>query len=73
MVADPAGQFIYASTREGKLMVITADTLTPRAMLEWHLSAIADLAISADGSRVFTSGGDGCVKVWPIRDLLHGV
>ncbi len=73
LVADPGGLFIYASTRDGVLLVYEARSLKCVASFEWHLGAIRGLAVSADGSKLFSSGNDGCVKVWPIRDLLRGV
>jgi WD40 repeat protein len=73
LVADPVGGFIYAGNQLGNVFAFDADTLALRAVFEWHLGAVWGLAASADGSRLFSTGGDGCVKVWPIRDLLRGV
>jgi hypothetical protein len=73
LVTDPGGAWIYGSGYDGWLVAFAADTLEAKAAFEWHLGPILGLAISADGSRLFTGGGDGCVKVWPIRDLMRGV
>ncbi|QJW94204.1 WD40 repeat domain-containing protein [Frigoriglobus tundricola] len=73
LVVDPAGRFVYVGSWQGKLYAFAADSLELCAVFEWHLGAVQGLALSADGSRLFSSGGDGCVKVWPIRDLLRGV
>ena len=73
LAIDPAGEFVYAgSNYNGRLFAVRADTLKLHATFDWHLGPINGLAISADGSRLFSAGGDGCVKVWPIRDLLRG-
>jgi hypothetical protein len=73
LAVDPAGEWVYAGSWEGKVYVFSANTLERRAVFEWHLGAVQGLAVSADGSRLFSSGGDGCVKVWPIRDLMKGI
>jgi hypothetical protein len=70
LAVDPAGEWVYGADYQGAVTAFVAGTLEPRACLEWHLGAITGLAISADGSRLFSSGADGCVKVWPIRDLM---
>jgi hypothetical protein len=70
---DPGGEFVYVGSWQGKVYVFGADSLALRAVLEWHLGPVMGLAVSADGSRLFSSGADGCVKVWPILDLLRGV
>jgi hypothetical protein len=72
LAVDPAGQFVYVGSWQGKLYAFDADTLALRAVFEWHLGPMYGMALSADGARLFTSGGDGCVKAWPIRDLLRG-
>ncbi len=73
LAVDPAGEFVFAgSNYNGRLFVARADTLKLHATFDWHLGPINALAISADGSRLFSAGGDGCVKVWPIRALLRG-
>ncbi|MBY0457341.1 MAG: hypothetical protein K2V38_08395 [Gemmataceae bacterium] len=71
LAADPEGEFVYAGSQTSRLCVFDAGTLRPRAYFDWHLGAITGLAVSADGSKLFSAGGDGCVKVWPIRDLLR--
>jgi WD40 repeat protein len=71
LAADPAGEFIYVGTWQGKVCAFATDPLRLLAAFEWHMGAVTGLAVSADGSRLFSSGGDGCVKVWPIRDLLR--
>ncbi len=73
LAVDPGGAWVYAGTFLGKVCAFAADTLELRAVFEWHLGIVHGLAVSADGSRLFSSGGDGCVKVWPVRDLLRGV
>lgn len=73
LAADPAGEFVYVGSWQGKVYAFSANSLALRAVFEWHLGRIEGLAVSADGSRLFSSGGDGCVKAWPIRDLLRGV
>lgn len=72
VAADPVGEFVYVSTHNCQLYVFATDTLRPHARFDWHLGAITGLAVSADGSKLFSAGSDGCVKVWPIRDLLRG-
>jgi hypothetical protein len=72
LAVDPAGEFVYVGSWQGKLYAFDADSLALRAAFEWHLGPMYGMALSADGSRLFTSGGDGCVKAWPIRDLLRG-
>lgn len=71
LVADPGGEFVYAGAHDGRLYVFAADTLRLRAAFDWHLGPVSGLCVSADGSKLFSAGGDGCVKVWPIRDLLR--
>ena len=71
VAVDPAGEFVYAGSWQGKVYVFAADTLALRAVFEWHLGAVQGLAVSADGARLFSAGGDGCVKVWPIKDLMR--
>lgn len=73
LAVDPAGGAVYAAGFRGRLHVLHPDTLEVRAAFDWHLGAVSGLAVSADGSRLFSAGGDGCVKVWPVRDLLRGV
>ncbi len=73
LAVDPGGEWVYAGGLDGRVLVFAADTLKFRAAFVWHMSALTGLAVSADGTRLFSSGGDGCVKVWPIRDLLRGV
>jgi hypothetical protein len=70
LAVDPAGAFVYAGTSEGWVVAFDAKTLAVRAAFEWHMGAVAGLAITADGTKLFSSGRDGCVKVWPIRDLM---
>lgn len=70
LAVDPGGAFVYAGTSEGWVVAFDAKTLAVRAAFEWHMGAIAGLAITADGERLFSSGRDGCVKVWPIRSLV---
>jgi hypothetical protein len=73
LAVDPSGAAVFAGTGQGRVFVFDPNTLARRAVFEWHLGTVAGLALSADGSRLFSAGGDGCVKVWPIRDLLRGV
>jgi DNA-binding beta-propeller fold protein YncE len=73
LAADPGGEFVYAATFGGTLLAFDANSLALRATFDWHLGGIRGLAVSADGSRLFSSGTDGCVKVWPIRNLLRGL
>ena len=68
-----AGGAVYAAGRRGRLHVLHPETLEVRAAFDWHLGPVSGLAVSADGTRLFSVGGDGCVKVWPVRDLLRGV
>lgn len=70
LAVDPGGAFVYAGTSEGWLVAFDAKTFAVRAAFEWHMGAVAGLAITADGTKLFSSGRDGCVKVWPIRDLM---
>lgn len=72
LVIDPVGEFVYVGSWLGKVYAFTSADLKLRATFEWHLGAIVGLTVSADGSRLFSSGTDGCVKVWPIRDLMKG-
>ncbi|HEY1187936.1 MAG TPA: hypothetical protein VGE74_09775 [Gemmata sp.] len=71
LAVDHTGAFVFAGAYNGRLLVFTQDALRLRAVFDWHLGAVTGLAVSADGSRLFTAGSDGCVKVWPIRDLLR--
>jgi DNA-binding beta-propeller fold protein YncE len=73
LAANPDGSAVYAAGLLGRLYALHPETLAVRAVFDWHLGPVRGLAVSADGSRLFTAGGDGCVKVWPIRDLLRGV
>lgn len=68
--ADPTGQWLFSSTYSGKLSVFCTQTLQPIAELKWHRGLITGLAFSADSQQLFSSAVDGCVKVWPIRQLL---
>jgi len=52
------------------VVAFDAKTLGVRAAFEWHMGGVAGLAVTEDGERLFSSGRDGCVKVWPIRDLM---
>jgi WD40 repeat protein len=70
LAVDPGGAFVYAGTGEGWVVAFDAKSLAVRAAFEWHMGAVAGLAITADGTKLFSSGRDGCVKVWPIRDLM---
>ncbi len=73
LAVDPKGEAVFVGTEQGCVFVFDPNTLERRAAFDWHLGGIYGLAVSADGSRLFSSGGDGCVKVWPIRDLLRGM
>jgi hypothetical protein len=73
LAVDPAGKWVFVGGGQGTVSVADARTLERRALFEWHLGVVRDLAVSADGSRLFSSGADGCVKVWPIGDLMKGV
>ena len=73
LAVDPAGAWVYAGGASGRVYAFAADTLELRAAFEWHLGAVQGLAVSADGARLFSAGGDGCVKVWPIGDLMKGI
>jgi DNA-binding beta-propeller fold protein YncE len=73
LAVDPTGKWVFVGGPQGTVSVADARTLERRALFEWHLGVVRGLAVSADGSRLFSSGGDGCVKVWPIRDLMKGV
>ena len=73
LTADPAGEWVYAGSAQGNVYAFAAHDLTPRAVFEWHLGEVTGLATSADGTRLFSSAGDGCVKVWPIRELMRGI
>lgn len=72
VAVDPTGGAVYAAGSRGRLHVLHPETLVVRAAFDWHLGAVTGLAVSADGSRLFSAGGDGCVKVWPVRELLRG-
>jgi hypothetical protein len=73
VAADPRGEWVFVGGSNGSVTVLDAATFDRRAAFEWHLGAVTGLAVSADGSRLFSAGGDGCVKVWPIRDLMKGL
>jgi hypothetical protein len=70
---DPGGEWVFVGGSAGTVAAIDARTLDRRAAFEWHLGVVHGLATSADGSRLFSSSWDGCVKVWPIRDLMKGL
>jgi WD40 repeat protein len=71
LAIDPAGEAVYLAGG-GPVYALDPATLALRATLDWHLGAVTDLAVSADGERLFTAGADGCVRVWPVRRLLEG-
>jgi WD40 repeat protein len=73
LAVDPNGTAVYAAGFRGSLRVLRPETLDTRATFDWHLGQVNGLAVSADGSRLFSAGADGCVKVWPVRELLRGV
>ena len=70
LAVDPGGKWVFAGGSRGAVIVADARTLDRVALFEWHLGTVRGLAVSADGSRLFSSAGDGCVKVWPVRDLM---
>jgi hypothetical protein len=73
LAVDPVGEWVFVGGARGTVAVADARTLERRALFEWHLGLVRGLAVSADGTRLFSSGDDGCVKVWPIRELMKGV
>lgn len=73
LVIDPGGKWLFVGGWDGTVHVADVRTLERVAVFEWHLGSVRGLAVSADGARLFSSGADGCVKVWPIRDLLKGI
>ena len=72
LAVDPLGEWVYVGGTDGSVTVLDAKTFARRAVLAWHLGFVTGLAVSADGARLFSAGGDGCVKVWPIRHLMKG-
>lgn len=70
LAVDPAGKWVFVGGSAGTVAVADAQTLDRAALFEWHLGIVTGLAVSADGSRLFSSGTDGCVKVWPVSALL---
>jgi WD40 repeat protein len=73
LAVDPTGKWVFVGGAQGMVSVADARTLDRVAVFEWHLGVVWGLAVSADGSRLFSSGGDGCVKVWPVSTLLKAV
>lgn len=73
VAVDPNGAAVYAGGFRGRLHVLHPETLEVRAAFDWHLGRVEDLAVSADGSRLFSAGADGCVKAWPVGRLLEGL
>ena len=73
LAVDPLGAWVFVGGLNGTVVVLDAQTFARRAAFEWHLGGVTGLAVSADGTRLFSAGGDGCVKVWAIRDLMKGL
>lgn len=73
LAVDPLGEWVYFGGTNGSVTVLDAKTFARRAVFAWHLGFVTGLAVSADGSRLFSAGGDGCVKVWPVRNLMRGI
>ena len=70
LATSPDGAHLYAGDTGGRLSVFDTETLATRVVFDWHLGDITGLVASADGELLYTSGSDGAVKVWPIRQLL---
>lgn len=68
-VVGPGASLIYALEVGGTVVVI--DTGTWQRVAEWraHTTGIRGVAVSADGSRLVTTGEDDFVKVWDVTGL----
>jgi WD40 repeat protein len=61
----PRGQFLVTASTDGTWAVWNTSTHTEVRRVQAH-SQLRSMDLSADGSRVITSGGDGFVKVWNV-------
>lgn len=59
---------VLLGTEDGKIVILKSDQ-TVAEPIEAHKGSIFGLSLSADGSKILSSGGDGVVKLWNAADL----
>ena len=65
-VLSPDGRTLYVAYSTGEIIGFEVATGHPRRTLTGHAGYIAGMAVSADGRRLITGGGDGSAVVWDV-------
>ena len=70
VAARPGGKQIFVGSADGWLAVIDTSSGEPKAIsgMSAHNAGVAAIAVSTDGSRIATVGGDGHWKLWAIAE-----
>ncbi|CAI6331673.1 unnamed protein product [Periconia digitata] len=59
-----SGQFIFAGTQGGEILVYSLDTYERRKVIEAHRGSVLGLCLSQDQKLLFSSATDPIVNVW---------
>ncbi len=74
----PSGDLAAIGTEDGPIVLCDVRTGSTEARLEGHTGSVTNLAFSADGARLVSSGDDGRARLWSVTarrslaELDHG-
>ncbi len=73
LALSPNGAFLAAGQRDGSIVIVDTATRMPvGAPLSGHEGGVEDLEFSPDGNRLVSSGDDGTIRLWPVKDGFVG-
>ena len=60
----PSGRLLAASSEDGTVLLLDADSLTPVKSFAWNVGPLRSVAFSADGTLGAAGSADGRIVVW---------
>jgi WD40 repeat protein len=68
----PSGEYVAVGTGFGEVQFRRATNAGLIGALRGHRERVMSMAFASEGERLATSGDDGTVRLWDVRDALRG-
>jgi WD40 repeat protein len=68
---DPSGLYAVTASSDKIIRVFNLYTSACAARMVGHGKLITSVRFSHDGSRIISTGGDGCIFIWKVNTGIH--